>query len=497
VARPLPVVFLTDGPADEATVRRWSGQPPGPHLRLVAVRADAVGRGHPVGGAYALVASARAAAAAYRLIGGQPQRHPVLALFLLGQPIGVPAAQPLGGVPIVVVRGTRDAAAPTPPGPRCAPGQVSVRVRGDVVDPLDLALPDLVDVLVNELGLWQTVTLPGRASRPDRAALVRVRDWPADAWSTGDGPPSARAQVAEMARVLTLIPDSARRFSVPAARIAADYGLSPALLEVALAAGLPRLVHDGSTLFDDVDLLNLALCPGLRTPQRVVLRSWRQVLRRPRGEEQNYEISYRAGCPVPGHPGVCRYEVRLPDDRVATVDAGTSGRQPLWRAQVRLRDDWPDLPARVEALVAELKGVRFMRMPNGIRWEAPHVRKYGFGDCTGICDLAVEEGRRRGIPMRGVFGLIVASPYSAPHHWPETLVEDRWVPCDPGLLDALERWGVLSAGEWPVGRSLGPVLLPVSTTRPGGAVTHGPFSAACSFPTRAIVAGSAGASAHS
>ncbi len=106
------------------------------------------------------------------------------------------------------------------------------------------------------------------------------------------------------------------------------------------------------------------------------------------------------------------------------------------------------------------------------------------GDCLGIAVYLAEQGSRRGLSMRVVFGLVVAPPYSTPHFWAEVRVDQRWVPVDPGLIQGLVSWGILAPG-WPIHRSPG-AMLSTLTSRHGFAVSHRGIAAPVSFRTRLL-----------
>jgi hypothetical protein len=158
------------------------------------------------------------------------------------------------------------------------------------------------------------------------------------------------------------------------------------------------------------------------------------------------------------------------------------GRTVLTSVQVTLSNDWPPLPAPLVELAGQIADVQFFRLPDGIKQDLGFMLREKIGDCLGIARYLAEQGSRRGLRTRAVFGLIVAPPYATPHFWAEVAVDGRWVPADPGLIQGMVSWGVLPPG-WPAHKSPGAFLIPL-TSRHGFAMSHRGVAATVSLRTR-------------
>jgi hypothetical protein len=288
----------------------------------------------------------------------------------------------------------------------------------------------------------------------------------------------------DLAGILSRIPDHGRRFSVSAEHAQRFYRIDGGLLAELMAADLPALQTADGPLFDDYDLTNVSLCLHRRSPQRAAMRYWATVLNRPAAEERRYEIAYVATCPVPGHPGPCRFLCCLPGDEESVVGrhGGGSGDRPLVTTTVRLENNWPLLPAPLVEEIRAIADVGFYRMPEAFRWDTGLMMRERIADCAAFARHLVERGRERGLRMRPVLGLIVAAPYSTPHFWAEVEVAGRWVPADPGLVRGLRQWGVLDF-DWPADRSPGALLARLSTQH-SFLASHRGVAAHVAFPTR-------------
>lgn len=472
------ILCLVGAPADAAAYRQWARIAPD-GVRIIAVEQlpmDVTALGLSAS-PYALVAAGAAATEAHRFLRARRGNHMPLRLVVVGA--SAPTDRADTGVPVTAVGARGDRVAT----PAAMAGWISTGSSGSAVRVLDAAPPPLVsapgavlNVVMEELRLTATLT----AAQRDPAPSDHQARTDAVILENQAGNATAETAFGDIIGCLVRIPVAARRFAVTSDRAWREFRLSAALLEVAVAAGLPHLRRDSTLLLDHTDLTNLALCPGLHSPQRAVMRRWSEVLRRPPGEHRTYDVSYHAYCPAPGHVDECAFDIRLPGGAQARVYGDGDGRNPLITTRVRLDNDWPSLPPAAQELLADLSDIRFVRMPGPLRWDYQFVRRARMGDCAGICRLTVAEGRRRGLPIRATYGLIVAPPLASPHHWAEVRVDGRWVACDAGLRDALVRWGVLAPGAWPLDQPLAPLLASVSAPH-HAAVRHGPFFARVSY----------------
>jgi hypothetical protein len=67
--------------------------------------------------------------------------------------------------------------------------------------------------------------------------------------------------------------------------------------------------------------------------------------------------------------------------------------------------------------------------------------------------------RELGWSVRIAHGFMVGLPLSNRHSWAEILVEGTWVPVDPVILNAMQRFAGLDEHAWPHARSIGPMLV--------------------------------------
>ncbi|SCL20746.1 Transglutaminase-like superfamily protein [Micromonospora pallida] len=320
---------------------------------------------------------------------------------------------------------------------------------------------------------------------------------------SGDaGPiPSADAAVAddrsmhgttvdEINRLLALlgrIPDDVRQFTHTAEDARQRYGFTGDLLETMIGAGLPhRRDTHGAARYDLTDLKNMATHLTVGAGPRAALRYWAAAYNRATSQV-NYEVRYRVKCPTPGHSGRCRYRALMPGGQVVEREAAPDDAQPLPVVRFTLGNDWPDLPASVRDVLAEVEGLTFMNLPEILRWDLDFMRRTGLADCAGAAKLLVTEGRRRGLAVRSSYGLLATAPYSTTHHWSEFAVEDRWVPVDPLLINLMIRIGVLDAGRWTPARSPGSVLSRVVDHQGPPIVSHDGVPIDVTFPTRVKV----------
>jgi hypothetical protein len=289
-----------------------------------------------------------------------------------------------------------------------------------------------------------------------------------------------RDRAAAVVERIRRVPDRLRRFAVPA-RVARTYHrIDAELLDRLVRLGLPHAGDGPGRRFDDYDLGNAALELGLPSVRRRAMRAWGSALDRGGGRRA---VHYVPGCPAPGHPGLCPFDLLVPGgERIRRTGPG-DGVTAVHSIALTLPGEWPALPPPLRDLLASVPSLRFFLLPEALRWDLGFVRATGLGDCGSVAKLLVTEGRRRRLPVRFAFGLLVAKPYSTPHCWAELAVDGRWVPVDPLLVDTLRRLGALPE-EWTPDRSVGGLV-----ARLGGRFTrvveHGGIWAPLSLPTDA------------
>ncbi|KHD72071.1 hypothetical protein MB27_42260 [Actinoplanes utahensis] len=263
---------------------------------------------------------------------------------------------------------------------------------------------------------------------------------------------------------LRRIPDAARQFIVTPDETWQLFRLAPALLAELRHHGLPTRGTGESLRYDLTDLRNVAMRMG--GSARAARRFWAAGMNRRSDEgSASYEIQYKVGCPSPGHSGDCRYAFLLPDQQILQREVSAGDPAPAPATRVVLRPDWPALPDDARELMDSLSDIEFMRLPASLREDTDFIRQVRLGDCLGTTRYLVAEGRRRGLPIRSRYGVMVVLPYSNRHNWAEISVDGRWVPIDPVMLRWMIEWGVVESPAWDAYRSPGAILVGITETK--------------------------------
>jgi hypothetical protein len=190
----------------------------------------------------------------------------------------------------------------------------------------------------------------------------------------------------------------------------------------------------------------------------MTLRSWAANLRGNADRADNrMRVMVTPQCPLGPHSGSCTYSLLQPGGHREQVRADAGG-APIARFDVRLAGRWPELSAAARDLADEAADLEFFILPEAIRWDLEFITRTRMADCGSVAAWLVREGKRRGLPVRFSFGILMAKPYSTPHCWAEFLTDGIWVPYDPLLLNAMRRWTGLDKASWHRHRSMGPVL---------------------------------------
>jgi hypothetical protein len=287
----------------------------------------------------------------------------------------------------------------------------------------------------------------------------------------GGGPDAGEAAL--LIGKLSKIPDAERRFTVRAERAWADYQVGGDLLGALRTGGLPARLGADGWRYDPTDLLNVALHLVSGSRQRKVLAWWTRELGRPYGETVRYRMDYLLGCPEPEHSGACHYSLLEVGGHRAEVERRDRGTAPRHSVEFRLQRRCPALPDPLRELIDEISGIRFLRLPDPLRWDVEFISATGVGDCCGVATLLVTAARARGFTARTCFGRSLTPPFSSAHYWAEVRVDDAWVPLDPVLIDALLAWRLCDPGTWTRYDSLGAILGRLAGTRQPLALHNG------------------------
>ncbi len=284
---------------------------------------------------------------------------------------------------------------------------------------------------------------------------------------------------------MRLIPDRHRAFSVSEAIARSQFRFPAAVLDDAVAAGLP--VATGRVRrFDHYDLVNLSLALDLRSVWTFAVRSWHRVLNACHDREaMRYSVGYNPTCPHAGHPGDCRFSVLLADGAWSERTRPARSQAPVATVEFTLPTRWPELPAAVRELVDDFSDMHFMRLPPTLQQDTDFIRGSGIADCAGYALLLQEEGRRRGLPVSLAFGLIIGPPFSSMHCWNEVEIDGHRVPIDPLIVNALLQWGDLDGTRWTRHSSPGAILGKLSSEITATAQHDGDL-VQITFPTRSL-----------
>lgn len=277
--------------------------------------------------------------------------------------------------------------------------------------------------------------------------------------------PVSDERVSTLVRTLRAIPDDHRTFEIPSDVLTSQFRIQPAVRDMLLDHGIPRLERTDGVLFDFHDLLNVSLDLGLRSVWVVGIRAWPKELRLRDGVAARYEVGYRVTCPDPAHEDPCQVEVLTPDGWVGHTLTGHPVGAVLDTTTVfHLDDRWPALPGPLTALLDEIGALTFKRLPESLVTDLDFIRRTGIADCVGAAHLIVKESRRLGYTARFCCGLVVCPPFASRHSWAELEIDGTWVPVDPLMVSALVKWGLLDGESWPPHRSMGAILGRLSET---------------------------------
>jgi hypothetical protein len=267
-----------------------------------------------------------------------------------------------------------------------------------------------------------------------------------------------RDEVREVVDLVRRMPDRVRQFGAGPEVAGTEYGIGARLLAALEVAGLPRRAGTAGTEYDRSDLLNVALNLDIGSRPRRVLGWWARELERPYQGDARYRLGYVAGCPDPAHPGPCRYALCQPGGGRVVVVRSPHPAQPIHSVAVTLRRRWPPLSAALSDALDELRAIRFVRLPDPLRWDVDFMLHSRIGDCCAVAKYLTAAATRLGVPARMSYGRSLTPPFSSAHYWAELRVAETWVPLDPVLIDALVRWGLLAGRRWTRYDSLGGIL---------------------------------------
>jgi Transglutaminase-like superfamily len=252
---------------------------------------------------------------------------------------------------------------------------------------------------------------------------------------------------------LRMIPDHCREFSIDLRRAEREFGIDGMTAQALIAVGMPHAHIDDTLHFAAVDLHYIGLRLGCATTYLEAMARWTASLRRSAMSDwTDVKITCMPYAEVGTtvevlEPSGRRPRTRIGSDRIATsFEATVPGR-------------WPSLGPQLADLLHDIASLDFCWIPESMGVAVNLARSTRLADCASASKLLVEECDKRGIEARTAYGLLLASPYSTPHHWAEIYIGEQWVHADPLLLASLARYAGLDASAWPPTRSPGGILL--------------------------------------
>ncbi|AGL16378.1 hypothetical protein [Actinoplanes sp. N902-109] len=251
-----------------------------------------------------------------------------------------------------------------------------------------------------------------------------------------------------------LVPDRHRVFDQDESVVQRVFRIGAPVLSALLDLGFPHRTSGTQRYYDELDLANAALVLRLPSPRYLAMRRWPEVLRAvvdDRPFQYDVEIAAACGWPGPGHP--CDFHLAGEVLALKVAPSGAPGVYTLSRevgATGRTVEATPEL----RELFAEVSGVEFHFLPEALRADLSFLAETSLADCELATRFLVRRAAERGWAARRSYGLLLSSPYSLEHYWPEIELDGSWTAFDPHLINSLVRWEVLAPGEVSVAQVL-------------------------------------------
>ena len=259
-----------------------------------------------------------------------------------------------------------------------------------------------------------------------------------------------------------LVPDRHRVFDQDTLVTHTTFRISEPVLSALLDLGLPHRSAGGRLAFDELDLANVSLALRLPSPRYLAMRRWPDVLRAVVDDRQvRYEVEVAAECDLadPGH----RCDFRLTPQALALAAGGdVASRELTLRREVGGTGPTGEAPAPLRELFAEVSGLWFHLLPDALRTDLSFLAATSLADCELATRYLVQRAVEEGWEARRSFGLLLSSPYSLEHYWPEMRLDGVWTAFDPHLVNSLVRWSVLAPSEVSTSQVLSSAFLRVS-----------------------------------
>lgn len=263
-----------------------------------------------------------------------------------------------------------------------------------------------------------------------------------------------REPISGMVDRLRRLPVADREWTVADPEVEARYGLSMDTMVRLVAAGLPYIVRDGVSWFDDADLHYVGMRLGTAKSELLGPKILARVLRQAEaGPGAWFTIRYipqlepgderQGALLLPG--GEVRY-VRLTGGVVAAD------------VTFNVRAVWPRMDENLVAAINELGDYDWYKYHHRLIGDMRVARSTGLVECRQAATFLLDACLARGFDARLSHGLLLSSPYAVPHNWVEVRLDGVWTPLNPFLVSVVRQFGGEDSTQWPLSRPIGAVL---------------------------------------
>ena len=245
-----------------------------------------------------------------------------------------------------------------------------------------------------------------------------------------------------------LVPDQYRVFDQDASTAQRIFRIGDQLRSDLLDLGFPHRLSGGERYFDELDLANASLALRLPSPRYLAMRRWPEIFRSVVDDRPvHYEVEVAADCDsaAPGH----QCEFRLPAEVLALgagQDLSADGKFTLSR-EVGAAGRTGAAPDELRHLFAEVTGFQYHILPVALYGDLSFLAATSLANCELASRYLAQRATEEGWETRRSFGLLLSSPYSIHHFWPEIRLDGVWTTFDPFVIQSLERWELLAPAE--------------------------------------------------
>jgi hypothetical protein len=249
------------------------------------------------------------------------------------------------------------------------------------------------------------------------------------------------------------VPDRYRVFDQDSSTAAGIFRLGSPVLSELLDLGLPHRSSGGERYFDELDLANVSLTLRLPSPRYLAMRRWPQVFRAMAEDRPvRYEVEVSGDCAGAEAGHECDF--RLPEEVLALGAGPQRARRFTLYREVGPDNRSVEVPQELRRLFDEVSGFHFHILPVALYGDLAFLAATALANCELASRYLTSRATEDGWEARRSFGLLLSSPYSAQHFWPEIRLDGVWTAFDPHTINSLVRWEVLAPGEVPIDQVL-------------------------------------------